>query len=317
MNISSETSIISTELNQFSKNRSLLRSSNFLTESISENQLPFTRTIQTESQFQTRKTYDETFDSDDESSESTKHTKSFTYSTLKYSSTELPSSESTEYNYDDTFDTITESSIDSDESLLDESNIKEFEKLKKNDYIRYIKIKCKKERRSQNKKVQKKIYESESFNKLQIQKLIAKAKNSTCNKNIKIEEKTDTGMRINPEVINRLTTLNSIQRIKDDQLNKIDRLGQDIQLDFLYNHETRELDDNQSSLLPIKDITKGVYFQNKIDRINNKLIENKIAEHEAFYSDGIIMIGNLASTLPKHSDPPEMIWNQLMQPFEK
>lgn len=323
MNNSSEISLISTEINAILKSRSLLRSSNILTESISENHLPFTKTIQTGTQFQTRKTYDETFDTDNESSES-KQTKSFSYSSSEFSSQldtspfqSTHNSESTEYNHDETFETLSESSIDSDESFLDGSNKKDFEKLRETDYVRYIKIKCKKEKRSKNKSIQKNLYESENFNKSQIEKLIRKAKKSSESRNVTKDKDPYLEMKINSELVNKLTTINSIQRIKAEQLKKIERLGQDIQLDFLYNHQTRELDDNQSSLLPIKNITKGVYFQNKIDRINNKLIEQRIVEHEAFYSDGIVMIGDLASTLPRHSDPPEIIWNELMKPLNE
>ena len=148
----------------------------------------------------------------------------------------------------------------------------------------------------------------------QVEKCIMRAINSSKNRH-NYDVKRELNFKIKSEVVNRLKTKNLIQKIKDDQLKKIDSLGKSLHLDFNQSYEPTDSDAKKTALLPIKDISERLYYKKKFNHIRNKLTEEKIAEHEIFYSDGLMMIGYLAATLPKHSDSPEHIWEQLLKPL--
>ena len=184
------------------------------------------------------------------------------------------------------------------------NNQNDLNNLKQVDYVRYIKIKLKlKERMHLTLK-----QEDNKFNKTQVEKLLCRA--------IKYGNKDETTSQneltceVRPELINRLKTVNSIQQIKNEQLRKIDSFGQNVRLDFEDN-STR----SQRALLPIETIANDLYYKLKCDQVRRKISENHKRHHELFYTDSIMLIAELARTLPKHSDPPEKIWSQLMKPL--
>lgn len=317
MNVSTDTSSIVTELNKITKNERSYDSIDLETEC-----LPTTTRMKTETHF--NGSYDsEGFEVDSStlvsaSSTTTRSTTTVTTtdtttedsSTLSSSSfsSSVTSSPISTSNYDDTFETITPR-IDSDETFINELDSEGFQDLRKTDYVKYIKIKCKLDQRANQKVLVK---EKKSFDKAQIQRLVHRILDKKFDKKPVAEDKT-----INPHVVNRLRTINSMRRIKHDQLKRADDFGKNAYLDFMYSYETLDVDNNQNALAPIKTLSKEMYFQKKCDRVRNKQIEERLAKHQEFYSDGLMLIGDLAATLPKHSDDPEYIWSQLMRPLNE
>ena len=223
--------------------------------------------------------------------------------------------------YSDTFESVTEltksnkstlsgtesSSYDSDESFMDSLNQNDLKNLKQCDYVKYIKIKLKlKERMRQQLK-----QDDKKFDKTQMEKLLCRAMNYGNKKETIIQN--ELACEVRPELINRLKTFNSIQQIKNQHLKKIEDFGQNVRLDFENNSNTK----SQRALLPIEVITNDLYYKLKCDQVRRKISENHKRQHDVFYTDSIMMIAELARTLPKHSDPPEEIWNQLMKPLNE
>lgn len=326
MNISTDSSLIVTEPNKITKYESSnVRSSIRSFDSIdSETEcLPTTTRIKTQAHFNA--SYDsEGFEVESSTSasdstrstttettrEKTRETTTEDSSTLRSSSfsSSVTSSPISTSNYDDTFETITPR-IDSDETFINELDSEGFQDLRKTDYVKYIKIKCKFEQRANQKVLVK---EKKSFDKAQIQRLVHRILDKKLDNRPVAVDKT-----INPHVVNRLRTINSMHRIKENQLKRADDFGKNAYLDFMYSYETLDVDNNQNALAPIKTLSKEIYFQKKCDRVRNKQIEERLAKHHEFYSDGLMLIGDLAATLPKHSDDPEYIWSQLMRPLNE
>ena len=322
MNVSTDTSSIVTELNKITRNKSNnVRSSIKSYDSIDSETDHFPTTkIKTETHF--NESYDsEGFETDNSTTTSTRTSTTTTISSTIDSSSFISDSKSSSLstleasssvstsNYDDTFETITPR-IDSDETFINELDSEKFDNLKKTDYVKYIKIKCKLEQRALKSRKQTK--EKKNFDKAQIQRLVHRILDKKSDKEHLPEDKS-----INPQVINRIKTINSVHKIKNDQLKRIDDFGKNVYMDFMYSYEKLDVDNNQNALAPIKDLTKELYFQKKCERVRNKQIEEKIARHQEFYSDGLMLIGDLAATLPKHGDDPEYIWKQLLKPLNE
>lgn len=105
---------------------------------------------------------------------------------------------------------------------------------------------------------------------------------------------------INEEIINKLKLKNFVDEFKSDQLEKIDQLGIEI-----LNEKMTMVD------------SKEFYYRKKIDRIKSRTTEARIDGHIAKYCDSINLIGHLARTLPKPTDPPQEIWDKLLKPINE
>ena len=117
---------------------------------------------------------------------------------------------------------------------------------------------------------------------------------------------------INSEVVNRLKTSNIIKSIKIEQLKKCDEFGEDL----IKEHGLLGKDLEESKRI-LEDNSRKIYFKQKCDKIKKFVFEEEFAAHNEFYGDSIMMIGELARTLPKFSDPPEVVWKNFLQSLNK
>lgn len=258
---------------------------------LSDNNSALTKEILTESRFHTNY-YDETFDSTDSSTTSQSYlSDSATSTSSEYTSPTLTeTSTSIKYN-------TNESSYDSDESLIQRFDADSLEELRKKDYPNYIRIKCKIQQLSI--KNHKKLRESNNYHINQLQKLIIRTINSG-HKNDTLRT-NDRPLNVKSEVINKLEATNLIQRLKTEQIEKVNNLGKNL----------------DTSYPIIEGVSEEVYFEKKCARIRSKITEELLVKHEMFYSDGLMMIGDLAANLPKQSDDPEYIFSQLLKPLRQ
>jgi hypothetical protein len=215
------------------------------------------------------------------------------------------------YEYDDeTFDSSTKSSTKTSSSTslfesitsdLNEtktsststtttSSFNDLNQLKKNNYIEYVRLKIKKDQ-EQKSKIKNKFH-SKQINKL-IEKVLKRSKNQK-NSN----ESNRNLIKIQSDLINRIQTKNLITKIKLDQLEKVGNFGNHL-------HLTKE--ELERAYYKLK-YDQFKYNKNKFEFEQNE--KNGLMEY-----DGIIKIGNLAHDLPKLTDHPDLIWNQLLKPL--
>ncbi len=208
------------------------------------------------------------------------------------------------YSYDDSFVTLN-SSYNSDESWIKNLNPSLLQKIKQNDYMKYVEIKCKLDHRNEISKTQENI-----FSQKQIKNHIFRVINSS--KISPLSEAPVPTFNVKSEVINRLKAKNMIKNIKDEQNKKIDNLGNDIGFEFL-----RENSGEVQTEKSLEELAEKVYYKKKCDRIRSRLVEDKFVEHNAFYTDSVLLIGHLAATMPKHSENSEYVFSQLLKPLSE
>lgn len=114
----------------------------------------------------------------------------------------------------------------------------------------------------------------------------------------KIEEKPK--IVINNDKVNRLELKNFVNQFEKEQKDKLDNFGTEILPEKMTEFESEKF-----------------YYRKKIDRIKSMETEKRLDKHIAMYCDSINLIGHLAKTLPKPSDPPEIIWNRLLKPIKE
>jgi hypothetical protein len=215
------------------------------------------------------------------------------------------------YEYDDeTFDSSTKSSTKTSSSTslfesitsdLNEtktsttsttttSSFNDLNQLKKNNYIEYVRLKIKKDQEQKSKLKHK--FHSKQINKL-IEKVLKRSKyqnnSNDTNRNL---------IKIQSDLINRIQTKNLITKIKLDQLEKVENFGNNLHLN--------------------KEELERAYYKLKYDQFKynkNKFEFEQNEKNGLMEYDGIIKIGNLAHDLPKLTDHPDLIWNQLLKPL--
>lgn len=114
---------------------------------------------------------------------------------------------------------------------------------------------------------------------------------------------------LNGELINRIKTKNLLKRIDNEQTKKIENYGQSLLEDV--KHSPLE----SAGLENFRKNSQKIYYRMKCEQIKSKKVEQHLDEHFINYCDSIMLIGNLASALPRFSDPPKKIWNQLLEPL--
>lgn len=191
----------------------------------------------------------------------------------------------TKVKYSETFESVTSDLNESKASISDDFLLKE---LKETDYINYIKTKIKLQQQVIKKPQLK-------YHKKQIDKLINRA-NEWSKDQITVKEEKNL---INPQIIVKLKSKNLIKEFREDQLKKIEKFGENIKSDA-----------------PVtEDQIQRIYYKTKCNQIKYKSTKNEFETNETNYCDGIIKIGILARDLPKLTDDPHEIWNQLLKPL--
>jgi hypothetical protein len=247
------------------------------------------------SDLSSKKYYSESFESDSSSDSSDVTKKSlFSFSEKKE-------------DYNESFCSLSESDKTEFNNFKRLNNDELFH-LKKNDIVKYVKFKLK-----QEKELKKTIEEKQiSIDEKQIEKLIDRININLNNQNEKNNHNHDNmsikilnkKVKVNPFLVNKLKTENMINQIKNDQLTKI----QD------YGNELKEHYDNGIDLEILK---RNVYYKTKITQLNRKIINDKYEEHQMNYGGSVLLIGKIASELPKFSDPPELVWKRFLQSANK
>jgi hypothetical protein len=190
--------------------------------------------------------------------------------------------------YSDTFE-----SLDSKENETRLTHKSDFSHLKSTDYGRYLIRKIKYDiKQAKSNDESTRIVTS----KAQIHRLISNIQKNV-SKNAEPMEKNDN-FKINSNVINKLKTKNSIKRILDEQTEKIDNFG-----GHILEKETKKQEIRIET-------SKQAYIRSKISQIKVKNQRDLIEKHETFYADSIMLIGDLAKSLPKPTEPPEIIWKR-------
>jgi hypothetical protein len=248
-------------------------------------------------------------DSFDDSSLSSSSSSSSTslFFTEQYSSFKSKDDASFSKNkYSQDFESLSEESSLNTE-LEDFLNMSHFRKqqLKKQDNITYLINKIKLEQK--NFKLIKKHgqYNLKSIptNKKQVDKLIERIENYSSETSAPVAvNKATKGFKINSDVVNRLDAVNSVVRVKREQEEKIQNFGDDLNNTISENEANRRV--------------QNIYYKMKLNQVNSKITNEHFTNHEVFYCDSLMLIGDLAANLPKLSDSREKIWNQLIAPLE-
>ena len=189
--------------------------------------------------------------------------------------------------------------------------------LKKKNYVDYaiMKIRLDKEKQPMP---------TVSVDKAQIRKWISRIEKSDSNRNMEneiensernwkqfLKEKEQKELKISPYLINKLETINCVNRIKQEQTNKIDNeFGNSLLKTYYYSKEN-----NINSQADEEKRNRELYIRLKLSKIHSNQTDKHFIDHEINYCDSIMLIANLAKSLPRHSDPPEKIWAELMRPL--
>jgi hypothetical protein len=187
-------------------------------------------------------------------------------------------------------------------------NKDELTQLKKNNIVKYVKLKLKLEKESKKSLETKQILANEK----QIEKLIDRINlnlnkqidESNANFNDMSIKKSNIKVKVNSSLVNKLKTENMINQIKREQLKKIKDYG-------------NELKDHYDNGIDLEILKKNLYYKKKLTDLNRKIINDKYEEHQMNYGSSILLIGKIASELPKLSDPPELVWKRLFQSTNK
>lgn len=230
--------------------------------------------------------------------------------TEQYSSFKSKEASSSKNKYTQDFESLSdESSLNTElEEFLNMTKFKR-QQLKNQDNISYFtnKIKAEQKRLKAIKRYGQSQLNSYLANKKQVDKLIERVENF--NPNIAdsqpLKKSTfDTNKKlIKSDIINRLDAVNSVARVKHEQEEKIQRFGD-------------ELNDSISEQ-KVDKRAQNIYYKMKINQMSSKLTNENFSKHEVFYCDSLMLIGNLAAYLPKHSDPREEIWEKLTAPLNQ
>lgn len=236
----------------------------------------------TEDIIEESKNYDDSFEQNSEET------------TIKSTQMRLKSKSNHSIQYSNTFISDSSSSS-SDSSELTETDLIQsgLRSLRKRDIVEYLKAKINLEKRKEiNKQPNIKI-------KPQVIKRIKQNQNKTIANN---DLKENTKIQVDKYLINRIKTQNSIKALEKEQLEKIEKLGEDLEVnkDKQKQHEKYQ----------------NAYFNQKASQIKSKAINDHLIEHEINYCDSLILIANLANSFPRFSDPPEQVWKKLIKPLK-
>jgi hypothetical protein len=275
------------------------------------------------------KFYDETFESDVD----LPTTRSSFRKTCMSSRSRTKSSENSSFNssfpyekdYSQSFEITTKSSSSEihTASSLDSSDSERVRlaELKKENYVQFLKEKLKIISQKEDEKY------SLEVRKNQIDKFISRIRKNDLVRNIiqKTEDKEkehrqakreakNSQFKINPELVNKIEALNTVNRVRNELFDKIEN---EFGADILSSAQNLNIDD-MNKLYERKNQArnKELYLRLKTSQIQSRLTEKHYTEHEIIYCDSLMLIADLARNLPKHSDPPELIWNKLLEPIK-
>lgn len=263
--------------------------------------------IHEESEDAASQKYSDTFEQITSSEKSSKKSKSSSTRTSnsesrssKRTSSETSKSKSLENTYSDTFVSPTSSSSEY-ETQLSEGRMLSIDELTKR-----LKKKLKmKEKRDKEAPADKVIYSNNT-----IENIIQKIKNGR-----KLAQNTDvtnakrydklSKVEIKEELMQHLKMQKYLHEIEDLFNKKINSFGQNL-ADELFPEQYNE---------EITEMNRNMYYKYKCDLIKFKQIANKIEYHEEHYVDSINLIGELASSLPRPTTAPDIIWSMLLKPL--
>lgn len=163
-----------------------------------------------------------------------------------------------------------------DESTDSESNIKQ----SKSNYAELIKKinSCKKQSSNETK--------PPKLNRKQIEMCITRIKNDKYRVDEHLTDRKPK-LKIYQDRVNRLKALNEIERIKNEQLLKVKRYGEEL----IGNAETnRELE---------RDREQMIYYKHKCNLITVNETNKNFDQHEIEFCDSLMLIADLARTLPR------------------
>lgn len=171
------------------------------------------------------------------------------------------------------------SSSKQDESTDSESNIKQSKS--KSNYAELIKkIGDGSKKQSSNETKPPKL------NRKQIEKCITRIKND---KYLVEEHLTDRKpkLKINQDRVNRLKALNEIERIKNEQLLKVNRYGEEL------------IENAEPNRILERDREQMIYYKHKCNLITVNQTNKNFDQHEIDFCDSLMLIADLARTLPR------------------
>jgi hypothetical protein len=163
-----------------------------------------------------------------------------------------------------------------DESTDSESNIKQ----SNSNYAELIKKidRCKKQSSNETK--------PPKLNRKQIEMCITRIKNDKYRVDEHLTERKPK-LKINQDRVNRLKTLNEIERIKNEQLLKVNRYGEEL---IGSAEPNRELE---------RDREQMIYYKHKCNLITVNQTNKNFDQHEIDFCDSLMLIADLARTLPR------------------
>jgi len=197
--------------------------------------------------------------------------------------------------YTQDFESLTERETDTELENFRNLDLSEKEDMKKNDFVKYLRLKLKLGQKKPSIKT----------DKTQIQKLMKRAVNNANSNEYQINKAESNGIGgkkiIRSDLVNLLAAKNLLVKLKEDQLQKIEEFGSDIGLEYTknYAHDAEK-------------VKQDLYIRSKCQKISSKLTNYNFAKHECFYADSIMLIADLAKTFPKFSDRPEEVWNRFI-----
>ena len=116
--------------------------------------------------------------------------------------------------------------------------------------------------------------------------------------------------------VNKLDTVNSLNRIKKDQDQKIEHeYGNDLLRGSFRFHSLLTEEEKATKELSEEERNKELYLRYKAGQIRSKRTDKHFVDHEINYCDSIMMIAELARCLPRPTEAPEVIWQKLMKPL--
>jgi hypothetical protein len=127
---------------------------------------------------------------------------------------------------------------------------------------------------------------------------------------IKTTKEAKLNIPINEYLVNRLKMKLFIEENEKNYEEKVNNFG----LNLI--HESYPETKNKDREKELKDLKEKHYFKKKCDLIKFKQLSNKIVKHEEIYADGIMLIGELARDLPKHTLPSDQVWNMFLSPLK-
>lgn len=124
------------------------------------------------------------------------------------------------------------------------------------------------------------------------------------NKEVKID------IPVNEYLVNRLKLKLFIKENEKKFDKKVDNFG----LDLIHESypQTRTLNREKE----LQNLKEKHYFKRKCDLIKFKQLSNKIDKHEEIYADSLMLIGELARDLPKHTLPSDQVWKMFLSPLK-